>query len=95
VPKAKQQQIQATIVSVKPSLESQPYVTVTFRLSNGGSTAQSVSGYDVSWPGGAQHVDGLALRVDPATDVLRTVRVGPAAGDLDSLTADAARISVH
>ena len=88
-------QVHATIVSVEPSLESGLYVTVTFRISNPGHAAQTLSAYDISWPGGFQRVAGLSVRVDANSNVVRTVRVQPSAGILTNLTADAARIVVR
>lgn len=93
--KTELRQVQATIVSVEPSLESVPYQAVTLRISNHGRGPQIVSGYVISWPGGVLRVDGLAVGVAAAADVVRTVRVSPASGILENLTADTARIAVY
>ena len=85
----------ATVVSVKPSLESQLYVTVSIEFANVGSHPVTVSGYEMVWPGGHQTVDGLSLTLEAGHKILRTLRVWPTSGPLEGLTANQAHVTWH
>ena len=85
--------VRGRVVSVTSSRESQFYVTVKIELTNVGGRAATVSGYEIAWPGGRQSVEGLSLTLAAGQNIIRTLRVSPASGALDSLTAEQARLT--
>jgi len=85
--------VKGRVVSVTSSRESRLYVTVKIELTNVGSRPATVSGYEIVWPGGRQNVDGLSLTLAAGQNIIRTLRVSPASGSLDSLTAEQARLT--
>lgn len=87
--------LHASVTEIRVSTESPIYKRAKVVFDNPSSSPCSIKGYALSWPGGSKPAQPEAFSIPAGESRVRWLRVHPNDGDLGSLTADAATVSLE
>lgn len=73
------------LVGAKSTGESVPAAVATVAFRNDSANAADIQSYRLTWPGGTFSAEPKDLRIPPHSQIERTARVDPRAGDIAAL----------